>query len=112
MPSGSDLAKSSHYRSARLRTLQAELRSSSFNDPASLARQANAEAAAAASLAPPVLPSNAMVITHTGQMVSDFYHNGLFVGAFFDLSPHGVGGHLDERRRKISFQEWSQILLR
>ncbi|CAN0352673.1 unnamed protein product, partial [Pylaiella littoralis] len=69
-------------------------------------------AAAAAGLAPPVLPSNAMVITHTGQMVSDFYDNGVFVGAFFDLFPHGVGGHLDERRRKISFQEWCQILLR
>ncbi|CAB1108241.1 unnamed protein product [Ectocarpus sp. CCAP 1310/34] len=41
-----------------------------------------------------------------------FYDEGLFVAAFFDLFPHGIGGHLDERRRYMSFQEWAKILLR
>ncbi|CAN0398742.1 unnamed protein product, partial [Ascophyllum nodosum] len=53
-----------------------------------------------------------MVVTHIGNLVSDFYDNGLFVGAYFNLFPHGLGGHLDVRRRPISFKEWAQILLR
>ncbi|CAN0249308.1 unnamed protein product, partial [Ectocarpus fasciculatus] len=45
-------------------------------------------------------------------MVSDFTNPGLFVGAYFDLFPHGVGGHLDKRPRSLSLKKWAQILLR
>lgn len=55
---------------------------------------------------------NALVVTHSGQMVSDFTNPGLFVGAYFDLFPHGVGGHLDKRPRSLSLKKWAQILLR
>ena len=118
MPSGGDMANVIHYRGTRLRTLRSMMKRSSLvtttedNASASLARQANAEAAAAVGRAPPVLTENAMVVTHTGNLVSDFYDNGLFVGAYFNLFPHGLGGHLDVRRRSISFKEWAQILLR
>ncbi|CAN0496989.1 unnamed protein product, partial [Ectocarpus sp. 12 AP-2014] len=52
------------------------------------------------------------VLTHSGQMVSDFHNPGLFVGAYFDLFPHGVGGHLDKRTRPLDLKRWAQILLR
>lgn len=81
------------------------------NSDPSLSRQANAEAVAARGLAPPILPSNIFAITHTGEMVSDFHNRGLFVGAYPDLFPHGVGGHLDERQRPVTFEEWGQITL-
>ncbi|CAN0542032.1 unnamed protein product [Ectocarpus sp. 8 AP-2014] len=45
-------------------------------------------------------------------MVSDFTNPGLFVGAYFDLFPHGVGGHLDKRPRPLDLKKWAQILLR
>ena len=118
MPSGGDMANVTHYRGTRLRTLRSMMKRSSpattteDNASASLARQANAEASAAVGRAPLVLTENAMVVTHTGNLVSDFYDNGLFVGAYFNLFPHGLGGHLDVRRRPISFKEWAQSLLR
>lgn len=34
------------------------------------------------------------------------------MGAYFDLFPHGVGGHLDKRPRHLSLKKWAQILLR
>ena len=116
MPSVDDMANVTHYKGTRLRTLRSMMRRSSLgtttedNASASFGRQANAEAAAAAGRSPPVRTENAMVVTHTGNLVSDFYDNGLFVGADFNLFPHGLGGHLDVRQRPISFKEWAQIL--
>lgn len=114
MPTGDDMAKSDTCRPARLRSLRSMLNDSARGSTTStsLAHRANAEAAVTAGRAPPVLPSNALVVTHTGNMLSDFYDKRVFPGAYPDLFPHAVGGHLDERRRAVSFKEWSQICLR
>lgn len=118
MPTAEDLARSEHFKPARLRTLGATMKesgtaaTSGSAAESSLAHQANAEAAAAAGRAPPVLPENALVVPHTGIMVSDFYDHRLFPGAYPDLFPHAVGGHLDKRKRDVSFEEWCQFNLR
>ena len=39
--------------------------------------------------------------SHTGNMVSDFYDNRLFAGAYPNLLPHARGGHMDDRKRKL-----------
>ncbi|CAM9735414.1 unnamed protein product, partial [Ectocarpus sp. 13 AM-2016] len=120
MPSGDDLAVSSHAKPGRLRTLGVVLNSRHGGRPsaataasgdASLPQMAAAQARAAAGQ-PPDGTQNALVLTHSGQMVSDFHNPGLFVGAYFDLFPHGVGGHLDKRTRSLDLKRWAQILLR
>ncbi|CAB1107609.1 unnamed protein product [Ectocarpus sp. CCAP 1310/34] len=120
MPSGDDLAVSSHAKPGRLRTLGVVLNSRHGGRPsaataasgdASLPQMAAAQARAAAGQ-PPDGTQNALVLTHSGQMVSDFHNPGLFVGAYFDLFPHGVGGHLDKRTRPLDLKRWAQILLR
>ncbi|CAB1100401.1 unnamed protein product [Ectocarpus sp. CCAP 1310/34] len=118
LPTGEDMANSREYRSTRLRALQSMMkksapsRTTNVATGASMREQANAKSAAAARRAPPFLPPNAMVVTHTGNMVSDFYDEGLFVVAYFNLFSHGIGGHLDVRRRPVSCKEWAQIFLR
>eukprot|EP00903_Cladosiphon_okamuranus_P013925 g12952.t1 len=71
MQSGEHLAKSADFKPSRLRTLEATMKETGgdMTSQASLGHQANAEAAAAAGRAPPVLPENALVVTHTGNMV-------------------------------------------
>ncbi|CAN0140099.1 unnamed protein product [Ectocarpus sp. 12 AP-2014] len=78
----------------------------------SLAQAAAAQAAVLAGRPSPLGTDNALVLTHSGRMVSDFKNAGLFVGAYFDLFPHGVGGHLDRRPRPLTLKKWAQILLR
>ncbi|CAM9511164.1 unnamed protein product [Sphacelaria rigidula] len=110
MQTGEDLAKSDSSRSTRLGILRSAMNEAAAGVvtdstvAASLPR--NAEEAARTGRVPPVLPENALVITHTGRMLADFYNNRLFPGAFPHLFPHDVGGHLDERRRPISFQDF------
>lgn len=89
MPTGDDMAKSDHYRPRRLRTLQAMMADSALGSAArgSLTQRANAEAAAAAGRAPPVVPSNALVIPHTGEMVSDFYDHTVSFRERFSTFP-------------------------
>lgn len=53
-----------------------------------------------------------LVVPHTGRLVEDFNEPGVMIAAYFDLFPHGVGGHLDRRPRKIPFERWARILLR
>ncbi|CAN0265693.1 unnamed protein product, partial [Scytosiphon promiscuus] len=53
-----------------------------------------------------------LVVPHTGQMVEDFNEPGTMIAAYFHLFPHGVGGHLDNRPRKLTFNRWARILLR
>lgn len=123
IPSGSDMVDDPYYRATRLRTLQSlmegkqpDATGEDFNprpspSTASLPRQTNAEANAAAGRAPTDI-TNVLVVPHTGNMVSDFYDDGLAVGAYFDLFPHGVGGHLDQRQKHVGFNEWARILMR
>eukprot|EP00903_Cladosiphon_okamuranus_P016596 g15309.t1 len=102
MQAGAHLAKSADFKPSRLRTLEATMKNTGgdMTSQASLGLQANAKAAAAAGRAPPVLPENALVVTHTGKRVSDFYDRRLFAGAYPNLFPHAVGGHMDDRRRR------------
>ena len=70
------MAKSDHLKPSRLMTLQAKMEetgggvdaASNGTGEASLGQQGNAEAAAAAGRAPPNLPENALVVTHTGNV--------------------------------------------
>ena len=117
MQTGEDLARSDALKSTRLgilRETMSERSAGVVSDnavTASLARQRNAEQAARAGRTPPVLPANALVVTHTGQLLEDFYDNRLFPGAFPDLFPHACGGHLDERRRSITFDDFCRITM-
>ncbi|CAN0159521.1 unnamed protein product, partial [Ectocarpus sp. 12 AP-2014] len=77
----------------------------------SLAQTAAAQSAVMAGRPSPIGIDKALVLTHSGRMVSDFTNAGIFVGAYFDLFPHGVGGHLDKRPRHLSLKKWAQILL-
>eukprot|EP00903_Cladosiphon_okamuranus_P018114 g16669.t1 len=43
---------------------------------------------------------------------TDFFDWRLFAEAYPNLFPHAVGGHMDDRRREVSFNEWAQICLR
>eukprot|EP00903_Cladosiphon_okamuranus_P022594 g20789.t1 len=101
MQTGEHLAKSADFKPLRLRTLEATTKETGgdMTSQASLGHQANAEAAAAAGRAPPVLPENALVVTYTGNMVSDFYDRRLFAAAYPNLFPHAVGGHMDVRSK-------------
>ncbi|CAN0314384.1 unnamed protein product, partial [Scytosiphon promiscuus] len=109
MDTGEDRAVSGPTKPGRLRTLGATLNPQSAQH--SLVEQAAADAAAAAGRVSPLGTDRALVLTHSGRMVSDFTNAGLFVGAYFDLFPHGVGGHLDKRKRHLSLRKWAQILL-
>lgn len=113
MPTGGDHAVSARCRSERLRTLESDLRASS-NSPenVSLSEQAAAAAAVEAGRPPPGGTRKAMVIPHTGRLVEDFTEPGVFVGAYYHLFPHALGGHLDKRPRKLTFTRWARILLR
>ncbi|CAN0352456.1 unnamed protein product, partial [Ectocarpus sp. 13 AM-2016] len=53
-----------------------------------------------------------LVLPHTGKMVEDFNEPGVMIAAYFDLFPHGVGGHLDKRHRPLNFTKWARCLLR
>ena len=74
-------------------------------------QQANAEAAAAAGRATPKIPENALVVTHTGNMVSYFHDHRLFAEAYSNLFPHARGGHMNDRKRNVDIEEWSQICM-
>ena len=118
MPTGEHMAKSADLKPSRLKTLQAKMKEtaggvagSNGSAEGSLGQQANAEAAAAAGRAPPKLPDNALVFTHTGNMVSDFYDHRLFAGAYPNLFPHARGGHMDDRKRKVDIEEWGRICM-
>ncbi|CAB1112810.1 unnamed protein product [Ectocarpus sp. CCAP 1310/34] len=110
MDTGEDRAVAESSKPARLRGLGSSMCS---GDP-SLAQQAAAEAAAAvrAGRPSPLGTDKAMVLTHSGKLVSDFSEPGLFIAAFYDLFPHGVGGPLDKRRRSLTFKRWARILLK
>ncbi|CAN0217243.1 unnamed protein product [Scytosiphon promiscuus] len=109
MDTGEDRAVSGPTKPGRLRTLGATMNRQSAQH--SNAEQAAADAAAAAGRVSPLGTDRALVLTRSGRMVSDFTNDGLFVGAYFDLFPHGVGGHLDKRKRHLSLRKWAQILL-
>lgn len=108
MDTGEDHAVAESSKAARLRGLGSSMRP---RDP-SLAQQAAAEAAVKAGRPSPLGTDKAMVLIHSGKLVSDFHDVGLFIAAFYDLFPHGVGGPLDKRRRYITFKRWAQILLK
>ncbi|CAN0317457.1 unnamed protein product, partial [Scytosiphon promiscuus] len=76
-----------------------------------LMTKAAAEAAAKAGRPPPAGTRNALVITHTGRLVSDFSQVGTWVAAYFDLFPHGVGDLLAKRKRPLSLNVSARILL-
>lgn len=108
MDTGEDRSVSDASKPSRLRNLGASMATGT----ASLQQQAAAEAAVRAGWPSPLGTDKAMVLTHSGKFVSDFYDGGLFIGAFYDLFPHGVGGFLDSRPRRISFKTWAQTLLK
>lgn len=105
---GDDGAVASSTMPRRLRRLGATL---ADGEP-SLAQETAAEAAVRAGRPSPIGTDKALVLTHSGKFVSDFYDPGLFAAAFFTLFPHGVGGHLDDRPRFLPLKKWAQILLR
>ncbi|CAN0374470.1 unnamed protein product, partial [Pylaiella littoralis] len=78
----------------------------------SLGQRAAAFKAASSGRPPPAGTKNMLVVPHTGRMVEDFNEPGVMIAAYFDLFPHGLGGHLDKRARSLSFTKWARILLR
>lgn len=86
--------------------------STAVSATASLTARAAAVRAAASGRPPPEPTKNMLVVPHTGRLVEDFNEPGVMIAAYFDLFPHGVGGHLDNRPRKISFERWARILVR
>ncbi|CAN0550133.1 unnamed protein product, partial [Laminaria digitata] len=78
----------------------------------SLAEKAAAAKAVAAGLPSPIGTRNMLVLPHTGRLVEDFNEPGVFITFYFDLFPHGLGGHLDNRARALTFTRWARILLR
>lgn len=90
MDNGEDRAVAESSKPARLRGLGFSMRSGD----SSLAQQAAAEAAVRSGRPYPLGTDKAMVLTHSGKPVSDFSEPGLFIVAFYDLFPHGVGGPL------------------
>ena len=93
-PSGSDLSVSGNCRPGRLRGVGARLQEPSSNTPgertattaadctSTLAQRAATEAAAAASRPPLAGTRNALVIPHTGRLVSDYTQEGTWVAAY------------------------------
>ncbi|CAN0515120.1 unnamed protein product, partial [Laminaria digitata] len=53
-----------------------------------------------------------LVLPHTGRLVEDFNEPGVFIASYLDVFPHGLGGHLDNRARALTFTRWARILLR
>ncbi|CBJ31141.1 conserved unknown protein [Ectocarpus siliculosus] len=107
---GDDLAVAGACKPNRLRDVGRAMQTASGGP--SLAQAAAAQAAVLAGRPSPLGTDNALVLTHSGRMVSDFKNAGLFAGAYFDLFPHGVGGHLDRRPRPLTLKKWAQILVR
>lgn len=101
MQTGEDLVQSANLKPTRLGILRSTMKEASAGVvtddtvSAALAHQRNAEEATRAGRASPVLPHNALVMTHTGRLLEVFFYYRLFPGAFPNLFPHGVGGHLD-----------------
>ena len=109
MDTGEDRSVSDASKPTRLRTLGQPY---GYTGESSLAQNAAAAAAVRAGRPSPIGTDKAMVRTHSGRFVSNFYEPGLFIGAFYDLFPYGVGGHLDKRAPPLSVKKRARILLR
>jgi hypothetical protein len=48
---------------------------------------------------------------HSGAPLRDYEAPEYFTGAFPTLFPRGFGGHLEERKRNVSFDKWLKFLL-